>query len=117
MEALAAQKAGKSKMQGDKVQVDKAEAEGDKMLVDDHAATSSGFPTPAMSADTPDTHARTFTGESTVGSVADVQAYWTMGIASERDASEYNTDFEDAVTGDAVHEPDPDIDEELAQIA
>lgn len=93
------------------------ETEDDKMLVDDHAATSSGFPTPAMSADTPDTHARTFTGESTVGSVADVQAYWTMGIASERDPSEYNTDFEDAVTGDAAREPDPDIDEELAQIA
>jgi COMPASS component BRE2 len=91
----------------------------------DGLVSSSGLPaleTFPVSADTPDPDAdeQQLLGRSypsptrTVGSVGDVQAYFTEAV---QDASEYNTDYDDPADDGSSRGGDLAIDEELARLA
>lgn len=89
------------------------------MTFDDVPVSSSGLPTLEsfpMSVDTPDpddhSFSRPFSPVPTVGSVSDVQAYFTEAV---HDTSEYNTEYEDPEHDGSSR--GGDIDDEIARLA
>ena len=99
------------------------DGDGDVSMDGQDPMSSSGLPTleSYSTVDTPDpgTASRPYSPMPAVGSVEDVQAYFTQVVQDV--ASDYNTEYEDRGEGDhegsSVGGADIGIDEELAQLA